>query len=72
MSKNSLATFYQDNKESLQKKTCDSNHSLSKEQKKEQYRRQWYKNVPQNDKQKKLVENRKKYYKMLKTPYYNH
>ena len=40
MYKNSLATFYQDNKESLQKKTCDSNHSLSKEQKKEQYRRQ--------------------------------
>ena len=65
MSKHSLTKFYWDKKKSLQKKTRDSNHSLSKEEKNQQYRRQWYKNVPKNDKQK-LVENRKKYYKMLK------
>ena len=65
MSKHSLTKFYRDKKESLQKNTRDGNHSLSKEEKKQQYRRQWYENVPKNDKQK-LVENRKKYYKMLK------
>ena len=71
MSKKSLAKFYQDSKERLQKKIRDSNQSHSKEEKKQQHHHQWYKNVPQNDKQK-VVENRKKYYKMLKTLYYNY
>lgn len=45
MSKHSLTKFYWDKKKSLQKKTRDSNHSLSKEEKKQQYGHKRYRNL---------------------------
>ena len=73
MSKDSLAKYYQDNKERLQKKACERCQSLSKEEKekKQQYGHEWYKNLLVAEKQK-LVGYRKKYYKMRKMPYYNY
>ena len=67
MSKDLSAKYYQNNKESLQKKTCKGYQSLSKEEKekKQQYCCERYKKLPENKKQK-LAEYRKKYYKMRK------
>ena len=64
MSKNSSAKYYQENTERLQKK--QKKQSLSKEEKKpRQYDHEPSKNLPE-DKKQKLVEYRKKYYKMRK------
>ena len=66
ISKDSSAKHYEDNKERLKKKACERDQSLSKEEKEKkkwQYGHEWYKNLPENKKQK-LVEHRKKYYKM--------
>ena len=45
--------------------------SLSKEEKKRKYGREWYKNLPEFETQK-LVEYRKNIIKWKKTPYYNY
>ena len=68
MSKGSLAKYYQNNKDRLQKKTCQRYQSRSKQdkEKRRQYGCERYKNLPEVEKQK-LVEYRKKYYKMRKS-----
>ena len=66
MSENSSAKYYQDNKERLQKKFVKDIIAFLKkkmQQKKQQYGRERYKNLPKDEKQK-LVRYRKKYYKM--------
>ena len=52
--RDSSAKYYPDNKERLQKKACKRYQSLSKEEKKkkQQYGRERYKNLPENEKQK--------------------
>ena len=67
MSKNSSAKYYQENEERPQRKAHKRYRSLSKKdkEKKWQYACELYKNLPQDEKQK-LVEHRKKYYKMRK------
>ena len=67
MSKNSWARYYQENKEWLRKSARERDQKLSKEGKgkKWQYGRGHYKNVSEEEKQK-LVEYRKKYYRMRK------
>ena len=65
---NSSAKYYQDNKERLQKRACERYQRLSnkeKEKKKQQYGREQYKILPEDEKQK-LDEYRKKYYKLRK------
>ena len=67
MSENLSAKNYQENKERLQKKACERYQNLSKgeREKNQQYSRACYKylSVDENNK---LVEYRKKYYKMRK------
>ena len=58
--------YYQDNKGKLQGSACERCQSPSKEEKKQQYGRERYKNLLEDDKQK-LVEKRKKYHKMMKS-----
>ena len=58
--------YYQDNKGELQRSACERCQSPSKEEKKQQYGRERYKNLLEDDKQK-LVEKRKKYHKMMKS-----
>ena len=62
MSKTLSAKYYQENKESLQKKASERYQNLSKEEKekKQQYGRQRYKSLSEDDKQK-LAEYIKKY-----------
>ena len=52
MSKNSSAKYYQENKERLQKKICKRYQSLSKKEKgkKQQYGRERYKNLSEDEK----------------------
>ena len=61
------AKYYQENKERLQKKTCERYQNLSQEEKKkkQQYGCEHYKNISEYDKQK-LAEYRKKCYRMRK------
>ena len=66
MSKIKSVKYYQDNKGKLQKSACERCQSPSKEEKKQQYGRERYKNLLEDDKQK-LVEKRKKYHKMRKS-----
>ena len=58
LSKYLPAKYYQDNKERLQIKACKRYQNLSKEKKKQQYGREHYKNLSENEKNK-LVEYRK-------------
>ena len=69
MSKNLSAEYYQENKERLQKKACERYQNLSKEEKgkKQQYGRERCKNLSEDEKKNKLVEYRKKYYRMRKS-----
>ena len=66
MSKIKSVKYYQNNKGKLQRSACERCQSPSKEQKKQQYGRERYKNLLEDDKQK-LVEKRKKYHKMRKS-----
>ena len=66
MSKIKSVKYYQNNKGKLQRSACERCQSPSKEEKKQQYGRQRYKNLLEDDKQK-LVEKRKKYHKMRKS-----
>ena len=52
MSKDSLATYYKNNKERLQKKACERHQSLFKEEKekKRKYGHERYKNLPEDEK----------------------
>ena len=71
---NSSAKYYQHNKERLQKRTCERYQRLSnkeKENKKQQYGREQYKILPEDEKQK-LDEYRRKYYKLSKKFLYNY
>ena len=70
MSKTSSAKYYQDNKERLQKNPWKISVFLKKK-KKRQYGRERYKNLSEDEKRK-LIEYRKKYYKMKKIPYYSY
>ena len=65
MSKIKSVKYYQNNKGKLQRSACERCQSPSKEEKKQQYDRERYKNLLEDDKQK-LVEKRKKY-KMRKS-----
>ena len=62
MSKDWSAKYYENNKERLPKKACESHHSLSKQEqgKKWQYGFKRYKNL-QEDKKERFVEYRKNY-----------
>ena len=64
MYRNLSAKYYQENKEKLQKKADERCQILSKEEKK-QYGCERYKNLSKEKKQK-LLEYRKKYYRMGK------
>ena len=69
MSKNLSAKHYQENKERLRIKAHERYQNLSEqeEEKKFQYGRKGYKNLSEYEKKKKkLVEHRKKYYRMRK------
>ena len=66
MSKIKSVKYYQNNKGKLQRSACERYQSPSKEEKKQQYGRERYKNLLEDDKQK-LVEKRKKYHKMRKS-----
>ena len=70
MSKDSLAKYYQNDKERLHKKLMKNIKVFLKKKKKtkRQYGCQRYKNLSVGEKQK-FVEYRKKYNKMKKTPY---
>ena len=72
MPKNLSAKYYQDNKERLQKKACEKYqiYLKKKKKKKQQYGCENYKNLSEDEKQK-LVEYRKKYYRIRKMPYCN-
>ena len=63
MSKIKSVKYY---KGKLQRSACERCQSPSKEEKKQQYGRERYKNLLEDDKQK-LVEKRKKYHKMRKS-----
>ena len=67
MSKTLSAKYYQENKERLQKKLVKDIKIFlkKKKEKKRQYRRERYKNISGDEKQK-LVEYRKKYYRTRK------
>ena len=66
MSKDSSPKYYQSNEERLQKKlTKDIKTFLKKKTKKWQYGHERYKSLSKDEKQK-LVEYRKKYYRMRK------
>ena len=66
MSKIKSVKYYQNNKGKLQRSACERCQSPSKEEKKQQYGRERYKNLLEDYKQK-LVEKRKKYHKMRKS-----
>ena len=66
MSKIKSVKYYQNNKGKLQRSACERCQSPFKEEKKQQYGRERYKNLLEDDKQK-LVEKRKKYHKMRKS-----
>ena len=66
MSKIKSVKYYQNNKGKLQRSACERCQSPSKEEKNQQYGRERYKNLLEDDKQK-LVEKRKKYHKMRKS-----
>ena len=66
MSQIKSVKYYQNNKGKLQRSACERCQSPSKEEKKQQYGRERYKNLLEDDKQK-LVEKRKKYHKMRKS-----
>ena len=66
MSKIKSVKYYQNNKGKLQRSACERCQSPSKGEKKQQYGRERYKNLLEDDKQK-LVEKRKKYHKMRKS-----
>ena len=53
MSKNVSVKYYQENKKDYEKKACESNQSLSKEEKEkeQQYGRERYKNLSKDEKQ---------------------
>ena len=61
MSQNLTVKYYQENKESLQKKSCERYQNLSKEEKekKRQFSHEYYKDLSEDQKSK-LVEYRKK------------
>ena len=59
-----MSMYYQENKERLQKNLV-KDQNLSKEKKKRQYGCERYKNLSEDENQK-LVEYRKKYYRMRK------
>ena len=67
MSKDSSAKYYQNNKEIQPKKARGRYQSIFRveKEKKQQYGRERYKNVPEDEKQM-LVEYKKKYCKMRK------
>ena len=67
MSKTSSAKYYQEGKERLQKRACEryQNFSKKEKEKKLQYGRARYK-ISSEDEKKKLVENRKKFYRVRK------
>ena len=65
MSINWWAKYYQENKERLQKKAHERYQSKEEKEKKQQYRHESYKNISEYEKQK-LVQYRKKYYRMRK------
>ena len=50
MSKNLSATYYQENKERLQKRARERYENLSKEKKKQQYGSERYKNLSEDKK----------------------
>ena len=58
MSKIKSVKYYQNNKGKLQRSACERCQSPSKEEKKQQYGRERYKNLLEDDKQK-LVEKEK-------------
>ena len=70
MCKESSAKYYQNNKEGLQKKAHDIKDIKDGKENKQQYGRQWYTNLPEDEKQK-VVEYRKNIIKREITPYYN-
>ena len=67
MSKNLSAKYHQENKEILQKQTYEryQSHSKVEKEKKRLYGPKRYKNLSENEKNK-LVEYRKKYYRIRK------
>ena len=67
MSQNLSVKYYQENKERLQKKSCERYQNLSKveKEKKRQFRREHYKDLSKDQKSK-LVEYRKKCYRIRK------
>ena len=67
----SSAKYYQQDKESLQKKAREKYQNLSKEKKKQQYGCEPYKNLSE-DEQNKLIEYRKNIIEAEKTCYYNY
>ena len=83
ISKNFSAKYYQENKERLQRKARERYQNLSTEkEKKQQYGRERYKNLSEDEKKtkkkkttkktkKKLVEYRKKYYRLRKDTFEN-
>ena len=72
MSKNLSGKYYQENKERLQKKVRERYQNLSKEEnEKSDNMIEKVTKISQKMK-KKLVEHRKKYYRMSKTLYYNY
>ena len=68
MSKTLSAKYYQENKGRLEKKLAKDMKFFLK-RKKYQYGCECHKNISKDEKQK-LVEYRKKYYRMRKTPYF--
>ena len=73
MSKELSAKYYQSNKKTLQNNACERYQSLSKKgkEKRRQYGRKRYKNLPEDEKHK-LVEYRKTILKWGKTHYHNY
>ena len=71
MSKESSAKYYQNNKERLQKKLVKDIKVFLKKKKKRSDN-MVVKDTKSEDEKQKLVEYRKQYYKLKKTPYYNY
>ena len=67
------SNYYQDNEEGKEKKTLWklSKYFLRRKERKQLYDCERYKNLPEDEKQK-LVEYRKKYYKMRKNAFFNY
>ena len=69
-----MGKYYQENKGRLQKKKLVKDIKIflkKKKKKKQQYGRERYKNLSEDEKDK-VVENRKKYYKMKRNALSNH